>query len=334
LKELRAWYSEFASTEPATVQLDDVLEARTLIAPFVHRTPLFGSATLSRLTGTTLTLKAENLQKTGAFKVRGAINALSRLDDESRRRGVIGVSAGNHGMALAYAAGLLGTRATVVMPETATRAKINAIQGYGGRTVLVDGRRLMESMEEVCRQEGQTFIHPFEHPRVIAGQGTVGLELVEDVPDVEAVIVPVGGGGLISGIATAVKARAPGALVIGVEPEGSACVSQSLSHGEPMRLESFATVADGLNAPWSGPNTLAIIRRCVDGVITVTDEEILEALAVILERTKLLVEPAGAAAVAALLRHKIPQVAGKKVLAILSGGNVDPSRLVEFVGAR
>jgi threonine dehydratase len=315
----------------ATVTLEDVLAARERIEPHVHRTLLLHSATLSGMTGTDLWLKAENLQKTGSFKSRGAVNAALQLTPEERARGVIGVSAGNFAAALAFGARMAGVRATVVMPQTAPRSKIAATEGYGAEVVLVDGQRLMEGMEEVQRKGGQTFIHPFDNPHVIAGHGSIGLELAEDLPDVEAVVVPVGGGGLISGTATALKTLIPGVVVVGVEPEGSNVVSQSLAAGRPVSLERFQTVADGLNAPWSAPNSFAIVRRLVDEVVTVSDEEIVRAMALILERTKLLVEPAGAAAVAALLNGRVPATAGRRTVAILSGGNVDMSRLGDLM---
>ncbi len=283
------------------------------------------------MTGATVLLKAENLQKTGSFKARGGLNAIGRLSAEERARGVITVSAGNHGIALSYAGSMLVAPVTVVMPETAVKSKMAAIEAYGGRTVRVDGGHLMESMEEIRGREGQVFIHPFDNPDVIAGQGTVGLELLEDCPDVEVVVVPVGGGGLISGVATAIKLQQPHIAVIGVEPEGSTAVSQSLAAGKPVWLKQFQTVADGLNAPWGGPNSLSIVQGRVDRVLTVTDDEILLALRIILERTKLLVEPAGAAAVAALLTGRVHEAEGRTAIAVLSGGNVDLSRLSDIL---
>jgi threonine dehydratase len=297
----------------------------------VHRTPLVRSATLSELSRADLWLKAENLQKTGSFKPRGGTNAALQLAPEERSRGVISISAGNHAAALAFAARMAGTHATLVMPETASLSKIAATRGYGAEVVLVDGRRLMESMEEIQREQGQTFIHPFDHPQVIAGQGTVGLEIVDELPDVDTVVVPVGGGGLISGIAVALKALKPGIVVIGVEPEGSSVVSQSLAAGRTIKLEHFASIADGLNAPFSAPTSFALVQRFVDEMVIVSDEEIAHALALILERTKLLVEPAGAAAVAALLVGRVPQALGKKTVAVLSGGNVDLARVGQLV---
>lgn len=285
------------------------------------------------MTETDLWLKAENLQKTGSFKARGAINTLGTLSPEERSRGVVAVSAGNHGAALAYAARMVGACAAVIMPETATRSKIAAIEGYGAEAMLVPGDRLMESMEEIRNERGAVFVHPFDHPSVIAGAGTVGLEILEDLPDVEVVVVPVGGGGLISGIAIAIMTLHPETMVIGVEPEGSNVVSQSLAAGRPLRLESYASIADGLNAPWSAPFSLAIIQRAVDRVVTVPDSQIARAMRLTLERTKLVVEPAGAAAIAGLLSGLIPEATGKRAVAILSGGNVDVSRISELTAA-
>lgn len=317
-----------ASVEPAQIE-----DARRIIGPYVHRTPILGSATLSQLTGCSVRLKAENLQKTGSFKARGGANAILRLSPEEKARGVIVVSAGNHGAGAAYGARISGVRATVVMPETAVRSKIAAVESYGGTVRLVDPMRLMESMEEIQGAEGQTFIHPFDHPHVIAGQGTVGLEILEDAPDVECVVVPVGGGGLISGIAAYIKRRRPFVSVVGVEPAGSNVVSQSLAAGHPLSLGHFHSIADGLNAPWAGPLSLGLIRELVDDVVTIEEDSIVDAVGTVLERTKLVVEPAGAAAVAALLGGKVPQARGKRVVAVLSGGNVDRSTLSSCLAA-
>jgi threonine dehydratase len=305
------------------VTYDDIRAAEAVVGDYVHRTPLVSSLTFSEWTGATVWLKAESLQKTGSFKVRGALNAVTNLQADERRRGVITVSAGNHGMAVAYAGRMLDTAATVVMPDTAGKNKIAAIEGYGADAVLVDGTKLMESMEVIRAEHGQVFLHPFDHPHVIAGQGTVGLEIVEDFPDVDMVVVPVGGGGLISGVVTAVKRLNPAVMVVGVEPEGSTAVSQSLAAGQPLRLSKFGTIADGLNAPWSGPNTLAIVQSLVDYVVTVTDDQIAQAMVTIAQRTKLLVEPAGAAGVAALLLGKVRDIENRNVVVILSGANVD-----------
>lgn len=315
-----------------TVGPAEVRAALEAVRTHTHRTPMLTSASLSGMTGSTVFLKAENLQKTGSFKARGGTNAVLSLSTEEKDRGVIVVSAGNHGAGVAYGARLAGVRATVVMPETAVLSKIAAVKGYGAQVRLVDPMRLMESMEVIQRDEGQIFIHPFDNPFVIAGQGTVGLELLEQVPDVEVVVVPVGGGGLLSGIAAFIKRIKPSVALIGVEPSGSNVVSQSLAAKRPLRLERFHSIADGLNAPWSGPNSLSLIQELVDDVIVVDDETIRTAMSIVLERAKLLVEPAGAAAVAALLQRAVPRVEGRRVVAILSGGNVDLSRL-ESLGA-
>lgn len=316
----------------ATVGPAEVEAAYEVIRTHVHRTPMLTSATLSRLTGSTVLLKAENLQKTGSFKARGGTNAVFALSAAEKSRGVIVVSAGNHGAGVAYGARIAGVRATAVMPETAMRSKIAAIEAYGADVRLVDHMRLMESMEAIQRDEGQIFIHPFDNPHVIAGQGTVGLEVLEQVPDVEVVVVPVGGGGLISGIAAYIKRKMPSVVVVGVEPSGSNVVSQSLAAKHPLRLEHFHSIADGLNAPWSGPNSLSLIQDLVDDVVTIEDDAIRSAMSLVLERTKLLVEPAGAAAIAALLQGVVPRTKGRRVVAILSGGNVDLTRL-ESLGA-
>jgi threonine dehydratase len=314
------------------IAFDDVRCASTVVRGRVHRTPIFSSQSLSAMTGATIRMKAENLQKIGAFKARGAVNAISRLSAEARANGVICVSAGNHGIALAWAAQDAGIAATVVMPEGATQSKVAAIQDCGGVPVLVDGHRLLENMQAIVAREGQTFIHPFDNAAVMAGQGTVGMEIVEDWPEVELVVVPVGGGGLISGVATAVKTMKPAVKVIGIEPEGSTAVTQSLAAGHAVRLETFGTVADGLNAPFGGPNTLAVISQLVDDIVTVSDDQILAALWVILERTKQLVEPAGAAAVAGLLCGKLDsEIRDRNVAVILSGGNIDRHTLSTFL---
>jgi threonine dehydratase len=310
-----------------SLRADDVRSARAVIQPYVHRTPMFTSATLSRMSGASVFLKAENLQKTGSFKARGGTNAVLSLSPEQKARGVIVVSAGNHGAGVAYGARIAGVPATVVMPETAMHSKIAAVEAYGAEARLVDPMRLMESMEEIRQEQGQTFIHPFDNPLVIAGQGTVGLETIEDVPDVDLVVVPVGGGGLLSGIAAYIKQVSPAVKIVGVEPATSNVVSQSLAAGHPLAIDHFHSIADGLNAPWSGAVSLKLIQDYVHDVVMVDDDAISAALAIVLERTKLLVEPAGAAAVAALLQGAVPEARGRRVVAILSGGNVDLSRL-------
>jgi threonine dehydratase len=314
--------------------LASIRAARERIGDRVHRTPVLSATRLGARVGAALAHKCESLQKTGSFKVRGALNKLAQLDDASRSRGVITVSAGNHAQALAWAARDAGIRCTVVMPARASQTKVDASRGYGAEVVL-HGSTSIEAFaraHELAAQRGLTFVHPFDDEAIIAGQGTVGLEIVEQMPDVEAVIVPIGGGGLIAGVALAVKELRPSARVFGVEPSGAAVMRQSLDLGHPVRLESMNTIADGLAAPMAGDLAYDIVRRYVDDVVTVTDAEIVQAMKDILFSCKLLAEGAGAAATAAVLTARVP-VKGKRVVAVLSGGNVDTSRVREVLGS-
>ena len=313
---------------PRRVSIEDIEAARQRIAPHVHRTPIFCSATLGRMSGVSLWLKAENLQRTGSFKARGALNAVLQLSPEQRARGIVTLSAGNHGQGLAYAAALVGVRCVVFMPEAATPTKVAAIRGYGAEARFAPSMdTVFAEMEAFRDAHGLHFVHPFADPAIVAGQGTVGLEILEDRPDLDAVVVCVGGGGLLSGIALAVKARRSEVRVVGVEPIGAAAVSRSLASGEPVTLERVDTVADGLAAPFAAALTQEIIARLVDDVVVVTDEQIIDATGLILERSKLLVEPAGATAVAGLLAGKTGVDPGATVVATLSGGNVDREKL-------
>ena len=312
------------------ISLDEVLAARDVIAGRVHRTPVLSSTMLGERAGVRLFFKPELLQKTGSFKVRGVLNALHHLSPEERQRGVVTLSAGNHAQALAWGARQYEIPAVVVMPARAPKSKVEATRGYGGEVVLTE-EDLLETCLTIQRQRDLTLVHPFDDPRIIAGQGTVGLEIVEDVSDVDAVVVSVGGGGLISGVATAVKGLRPKTRVIGVEPEGSAVMRKSLDLGEPIALEERATIADGLDAPFAGRHTLAHIRARVDDLVLVSDAEIVEALRLILSRAKLLAEPAGAASLAGLLAGGLDIPEGATVVCVLSGGNVDLDRLKELL---
>ena len=312
------------------ISLDDVLAASEVLAGRIHRTPILSSASLGGRAGARLFFKPELLQKTGSFKVRGVLNALHHLSPEERRRGVVTLSAGNHAQALSWGAREYGIPAVVVMPADAPRSKVEATRDYGGEVVLTEGD-LLETCLGIQRQRDLTLVHPFDHPRIIAGQGTIGIEIVEDVPDVDVVVVSVGGGGLISGIATAVKAKRPAAMVIGVEPEGSAVMKRSLERGEPIILEDRQTIADGLNAPFAGRHTLAHVRERVDHMVLVSDREIVGAMRLILERAKLLAEPAAAASLAGLLAGRVEIDSGCTVVCVLSGGNVDLERLKEIL---
>lgn len=311
-----------------SVTLDDVHAARERVMPHLHRTPILHNRTLSEMSNTHLGMKAEIFQRTGSFKTRGALNALMQLTDEQKARGVITLSAGNHGQGIAFAASMVGTRAVVFMPETAVPTKIEAIRGYGGEpqfSPTMEG--IFPLMEAYQQEHGLTFVGPYSDPHIIAGQGIVGLEILEDQPDVETVIVPIGGGGLISGIALAIKSQRPDVRVIGVEPEGANIVRRSLDSGKLEQAGHIQTIADGLAAPFAGELTQAIIKHYVDDVVLVTDDEIADALKRILIRAKVLVEPAGAAATAALLTGKAGVPAGSKVVTLLSGGNIDEARL-------
>jgi len=309
------------------IELADVLAARDRIAGRVHRTPLLSARSLGEPAGVRLHLKAELLQKTGSFKVRGVLNKLLGMDPAERSRGLVSLSAGNHAAALAWGATAVGTRAAIVMPATAVPSKIDATRAYGGEVVLTEGN-LLDACLSLQRDRGLTLVHPFDDPAVIAGAGTTGLEILEDLPDVELVLVPVGGGGLVSGIAAAIKGRRPEARVVGVEPTGADVVYRSLQAGKPLRLEGKPqTVADGLAAPFAGEHTQAQIGRDVDEIVLVEDDTILRALRLIMERAKLVPEPAGAAGVAALLAGAVKVESGALVACVVSGGNVDPGLL-------
>ena len=324
-REARAAYERL---ETPDVTLDDVRAAADRIAPHIHRTPIIQSATLSRRTGLSLGLKAEHLQRTGSFKARGALNAVLKLDPEQRARGVVTLSAGNHGAGLAYAAQIAGIRCVVFMPEDAVPTKVAAVKGYGAEARFAPSMETVFAvMDEYRQAHGLHYVHPFGDPDIIAGQGTVGLEIVEDCPQVETIAVCVGGGGLLAGIAVAAKALRPSIRIVGVEPEGAPVVTRSLVAGYPVTIEKISTIADGLAAPFAAPASQRIIERYVDNVVIVTDEEILHALRLILERTKMLVEPAGAAATAAYLSDKAGAPAGSRAVSTLSGGNIDFHKL-------
>ncbi len=313
--------------------IDDIRAAAVRIAPHLHHTPLLGSHSLSELTGYKLSFKCENLQKTGSFKPRGAVNRIATLAPEAADKGIITISAGNHAQGVAYAAARLGIKAVVVMPETAVASKVVATRSYGAECILHgDVHSAFEKLQEVQQDRGLTLVHPFDDPMLIAGQGTVGLELLEkDGAPFDAVVVGVGGGGLIAGVATALSSLAPETRVFGVEPEGAATMTLALAAGSVVRLDDLNTIADGLAPPFVGELNLAVVEHLVESVVRVTDIEIRYAMALLLERMKLLVEPAGAAALAALMNGKIPVERGTRVAVILSGGNVDVQRLAELL---
>ena len=312
--------------------IDDVYAAADRIRAHVHRTPTQRQRSLGDACGVgDLHLKAELLQRTGSFKVRGVLNTVLAMPEADRARGLVTMSAGNHAAALAYAARMVGTTAVVVMPHTANPGKVAATKSYGGEVVLTEAP-LIETLTEVRERTGRTLVHPFDDPGVIAGAGTVGLELLDDVPDVDVVIVQAGGGGLLAGVATVVKALRPQARVYGVEPEGADAVSQGLAAGEPVHIKPLS-VADALCAPFTGVHNLPLIAERVDEVVRIPDEPILAALRLVAERTKYAAEPAGVTGIAALLHGAIPVNEGETVAAILSGGNVDAATLARLLAS-
>jgi threonine dehydratase len=298
-----------------TLDLGAVVAARATIGNRLHRTPVFSSATL----GERVFLKAELFQRTGSFKPRGVLNSLAALTPEERERGVIAASAGNHAQALAYCAALEGLDALLVMWKTASPAKIAATRGYGAAVdIEADGPAdVFARLEELRAETGRTFIHPFDGPRTLAGQGTVGLEISEDVPDVDVVVVPVGGGGLIAGIATGI----PGVRVVGVEPSMSQAMTSALAAGRSVPVDALS-IADGLNAPFAGELPLQVVQDLGLEIVLVEEDEIESATRFLYERAKLACEPAGAASVAALMTGKARVEQGETVVCVVSGGNV------------
>jgi threonine dehydratase len=318
-------------SEALRVSLADVERAAETIKPLALRTPMEESRWLSALTGSSVMLKCENLQRTGSFKVRGAYTRMSHLSDEERALGVVAASAGNHAQGVALAAQALGIKATVFMPEGAPIPKEKATRGYGA-DVVFHGRYLEDSLAEARafqQRTGAILIHPFDNADVVAGQGTVGLEILEQAPAVETIVVPCGGGGLLSGIAVAVKAKHPEVQVIGVQAEGAAAYPDSLAAGHPVALESMSTMADGIAVGVPGEVTFATVRDLVDEVVTVSEASLSRAVLATLERAKMVVEPAGAAAVAAILDD--PSRFGSPTVGVLSGGNIDPLLLGKVI---
>ncbi|MCB0009317.1 MAG: pyridoxal-phosphate dependent enzyme [Anaerolineales bacterium] len=318
------------SASGSLVSLEDIRAARAVHGDRLHRTPMFRSTTLGSWVDADLYVKAELFQKTGSFKVRGVLNRLHNLPDEEKQKGVISLSAGNHAQAVAWAASAIGISSTIIMPANAVQSKIDATRGYGGEVVLTD-ENLLAVTRRIQAERGLTLIHPFDDPYIIAGHGTAGLELMEDLPDVDVVICGIGGGGIISGLAAAVKQIKPDVHVIGVEPEGAPGMTLSLAQGSAATLSSINTIADGLAAPFVGALNLAHVQAFVDEVVLIDDESIKVAMRHLLERTKLLVEPAGAAGTAALLSGKIKVPAGAKVCCFLSGGNIGATALARLM---
>jgi len=313
------------------VSVDDIRSARQLLEGVARTTPLEGSRALSERVGGPVWLKCENLQRTGSFKIRGAYVRIARLSAEERGRGVVAASAGNHAQGVALAAQLLGCSATVFAPESAPLPKVTATRGYGAE-VRLHGATVDEALvaaSEFAERTGAVLIHPFDHADVIAGQGTAGLEILEQCPDVRTVVVCTGGGGLVAGIAAAVKAQRPDVTVVGAQAAGAAAFPPSLTAGHPVALASMATMADGIAVGRPGDLTFQHVQALVDRVVTVDDDSLSRALLLMLERAKLVVEPAGAAAVAAVMER--PQDFEAPVVCVVSGGNIDPLLLSKVI---
>ena len=316
---------------PTLPTFDDVAAAARRIAGHAHRTPVLRSRTADALLGAEVFFKCENLQRAGAFKFRGAFNALSRFDAAQRRAGVVAFSSGNHAQAIALAGRVLGIPATILMPDDAPRAKVAATEGYGAEVILFD--RYREDREAIGRrlaqERGLTLVPPYDHPDVIAGQGSATLELIEDVGPLDDLFVCLGGGGLLSGAALAARALAPECRLHGVEPEAGNDAQQSLARGEIVHIETPQTIADGAQTQHLGELTFAIIRRDVDDIVTASDAELVQAMRFFAERMKLVVEPTGCLAFAGAAHAGIA-LAGRRVGIIVSGGNVDLARFAEL----
>jgi threonine dehydratase len=317
------------------LSFSDIESAYKVLKPVVHKTPLLSSRTFNRMNGNEVYFKAENFQRIGAFKFRGAYNKIKAETERRKVAAVVAFSSGNHAQAVALVSRLLGIRATVVMPTDAPQAKVDATRGYGAEVVLYD--RATQSRddlaEEICRERGAVLVPPFDDELVMAGQATGAVELLEEVPDLDAVVVPVSGGGLLGGWATAARHMRPGIAVYGAEPETAADTKQSLAAGKRVEVAENPTIADGLRVTSPGKLTFPIVQEIVKDVLLVSDAELIETLTWMLERMKVLVEPSGAAAAAAV-RHKKADFAGKRVGVVLSGGNVDLVRLAEYIRSR
>lgn len=315
-----------------SVTLDDIERARQTLSDVAYRTSLVHDEMLNGISGNQIYLKMENLQRTGSFKLRGAYNRIANLAEDEKRRGVIASSAGNHAQGVALAAQVHGIKATIVMPKHAPLSKVKATKSYGAEVVLF-GEMYDEAYAEAIRiqqQTNATFIHPFNDPLVIAGQGTIGMEIIEDLPDVEIVVVPIGGGGLISGIATAIKNCKPGVKVIGVQARNMPSMLEAVHQNKMITIKGSSTIADGIAVKTPGEVTFDIVRRYVDDIVTVDEDEIASAILFLLEKMKIVSEGAGAVPMAAIL-NKFSQYRGKKIVAVVSGGNIDVNMLSRII---
>jgi threonine dehydratase len=319
------------STPP--LSLREVLLARERLNGSIYRTPCARSEMLSRVTGQEVFLKLENLQMTGSFKERGALNRIATLTQEQAAKGVVAASAGNHAQGVAYHATQRGIRAVIVMPETTPLVKVQATRGFGAEVVLYGPNydAACDEATRLCEAEGMTFIHPFDDPLVMAGQGTIGLELLEQVEDLQAVVVPIGGGGLIGGIACALKESKPSVRVVGVQTSRLPSMAAAVREGHPVTLEPSTTIADGIAVRRAGEETFPVVQKYVDEIVTVDEDEIASAILMLLEREKTLAEGAGAAALAALLQGRTSLERGTRTAVLVGGGNIDVTLLSRII---
>jgi threonine dehydratase len=315
------------------IGIDDVRRAREVIAPHVYRTPLLSARQLGERIGARAYLKAENLQRTGSFKPRGATFAVATMPEAERAKGIVTMSAGNAAQAIAYAGKAVGAKVTVVMPKTAPKTKVEATRSHGAAIRFADDMNGLLPIVRSLEAEGMRFLHPFDDDAMIAGHGTASVEILEDLPDADLIVVGIGGGGLIAGLAVAATALRPGIRVIGVEPEGAAAMRKALDAGHPVQMGPMTTIADALAAPFAGERPFEIVRRLVADVVLVSESDIAEGVRFLASRARLVAEPGGAAAVGALLAGRVAVRSGERVVAVVSGGNVDMDRLAQIVQA-
>ena len=311
------------------INIADIHKAYSNISINIHRTPISTSTYLSQKFNSNFFFKQELFQKTGSFKIRGVLNKLSSLTSDQLQNGVISLSSGNHAQAVAYGSKIYNISSTIVMPAYSTKSKIEATKGYGAKVIITD-EDLISVVNEIQKGTNATLIHPFDDDYIIAGQGTLGLEITEDMPDIDHIFTAIGGGGLISGICIAMKAHNPKIKIIGIEPEGADGMRQSLEKKKPVTLDSINTIADGLSAPFIGKRNFEIVQKHIDQLITVSDKEIIESMWLIFERTKLFVEPSAAAGLAPILFDKYKLPINSKAMFILCGGNIDKEKLIQI----
>ena len=311
------------------INIADIHKAYSNISINIHRTPISTSTYLSQKFNSKIFFKQELFQKTGSFKIRGVLNKLSSLSSDQLKKGIISLSSGNHAQAVAYGSKIYNISSTIVMPTYSTKSKIEATKGYGAKVIITD-EDLITVVNEIQKETNATLIHPFDDDHIIAGQGTLGLEITEDMPDIDHIFTAIGGGGLISGICIAMKAHNPKIKIIGIEPEGADGMRQSLEKKKPVTLDSINTIADGLSAPFIGKRNFEIVQKHIDQLITVSDKEIIESMWLIFERTKLFVEPSAAAGLAPILFDKYKLPINSKAMFILCGGNIDKEKLIQI----